>query len=225
MASYPDNRPLRLLVLGASGGVGQWLVRLAADRGHQVTALVRAAARLDAPPSVRLVRGDPLDSSLLDGAVRGQDAVASCIGLRRAGRSPWAPLLSPAHLVASVTRELVRSMEQAGVGRVVTMSAGGVGDSRAQLTGPVMWLVTRGNIAVAYEDLERMEEVLRGSNLDWLAVRPVTLAEGPPTGRARPVDRYGMTSMVRRSDVATWMLDALERGEPFSERTVLLGTA
>ena len=121
-------------------------------------------------------------------------------------------------------RALVPAMERAGVSRLVAISAGGVGDSAAQLTATVRWLVTRGNIAVAYRDLERMESVLRESTLDWLVVRPVTLADGPPAGRARPVARYGATSRVRRSDVAAWMLDALERRDRFAERTVLLGS-
>jgi uncharacterized protein YbjT (DUF2867 family) len=214
---------MKLLVFGASGRVGQWLVRLAAERGHGVTALVRPAAVLDAPSSVRASRGDVSDPSVLEAAVQGQDAVASCLGLRRAGRSPWAPLRSPPNLVESVVRALVPAMERAGVRRLVAISAGGVGDSIAQLTGPVRWPVTRGNIAAAYQDLARMESVLRASTLDWLAVRPVTLADGPPTGGARSVARYGMTSKVRRSDVAAWLLEALERREPFAERTVMLG--
>jgi uncharacterized protein YbjT (DUF2867 family) len=215
---------MKLLVLGGSGGVGQWLVRLAAERGHEVTALVRPSARFEPPPSVRVIRGDVLDAAVLAAALQGQDAVASCIGLRRAGRNPWAPLRSPANLVESVARALVPTMERAGVRRLVAISAGGVGDSMAHLTSAVRWLVTRGNIDVAYQDLARMESLLRASKLDWLAVRPVTLAHGPPTGRVRPVDRYGMMSSVRRSDVATWMLKALERRTPFAERTVLLGT-
>jgi uncharacterized protein YbjT (DUF2867 family) len=198
-------------------------MRLAAERGHEVTALVRPSATLAAPSSVRVMRGELLDPGVLESAVQGQDAVASCIGLRRAWRSPWAPLRSPANLVESVIRALVPAMERAGVRRLVAVSAGGVGDSMAQLTAAVRWLVTRGNIAVAYQDLARMESVLRASTLDWLVVRPVTLAHGPPTGRVRPVSRYGMTSTVRRSDVAAWMVDALERREPFAERTVLLG--
>ena len=118
-------------------------------------------------------------------------------------------------------RALVPAMEQAGIRRLVAISAGGVAESIAQLTTPARWLVTRGNIAVAYQDLARMEAVVRASALDWLAVRPVTLAHGAPTGGAGPVTRYGLTSMVRRSDVAAWMLQALERREPFAERTVL----
>ena len=214
---------MKLLVLGASGGIGHWLVRLAAERGHDVTALVRPAATLDAPSSVRVIRGDAVDSGVLEAAVQGHDAAASCIGLRRAGRSPWAPLRSPANLVESVMRALVPAMERARIRRLVAISAGGVGDSVAQLTAAVRWLVTRGNMAVAYQDLSRAESVLRASTLDWLAVRPVTLAHGPPTGRVGPVARYGMTSTVRRGDIAAWMLDALEQREPFTERTVLLG--
>jgi len=214
---------VRLLVLGASGGIGSWLVRLAAERGHEVTALARQTATLNAPSPVRVVRGEATDPHVLAAAVRDQDAVASCLGLRRAGASPWAALRSPPDLVESVTRALVPAMERAGVRRLVAVSAGGVGDSFAQLTGPVRWLVTRGNVAVAYRDLERMEAVLRGSAIDWLAVRPVTLAHGAPTGRARPVAKYTMMSRVRRGDVAAWMLDALERPGTFAERTVLLG--
>jgi uncharacterized protein YbjT (DUF2867 family) len=216
--------PLKLLVLGASGGVGQWLVRLAAERGHDVTALARPAATLDPPPSVNVIHGDVLDPSVLGAALAGQHAVASCVGLRRAGASPWAPLRSPANLVELVMRALVPAMERGGVGRLVAVSAAGVGDSIAQLTAPVRWLVTRGNIGVAYRDLERAEDVLRASALDWLAVRPVTLANGRPTGRPRPVARYTMRSRVRRGDVAAWMLGALDRREPFAERTVMLGT-
>jgi hypothetical protein len=48
-------------------------------------------------------------------------------------------------------------MERAGLRRLVAISAGGVADSMARLTTPVRWLVTRGNIDVAYEDLARME--------------------------------------------------------------------
>jgi uncharacterized protein YbjT (DUF2867 family) len=70
-----------------------------------------------------------------------------------------------------------------------------------------------------------MEDILAASTLDWLAVRPVTLADGPPNGRAGPVARYTFRSTVRRADVAAWMLLALERPEPYSEHTVLLGSA
>lgn len=229
---------MRLLILGASGGCGRWLTRLAAEGGHDVTALVRpgtdlalggstpaALAPADHPTSARVVvrHGEATDPATLDAAVAGHDAVLSCLGLRRAGRSPWAPLRSPADLTACVAGHLVAAMIRHGVRRLVVVSAGGVGDSRARLSWPVRRLVAAGNVGVAYRDLEAMEAVLAASPLDWTAVRPVTLADGPPTGRARPVAHYGLASTVRRADVAAWMLDAVARaGGP--ERTVVLGS-
>ena len=202
---------MRLLVLGASGGVGNWLVRLGALR-HDVTALVRPGATFEAPANVVVKRGDPTDAAMLADAVAGQDAVLSALGLRRAGKSPWAPLRSPADLTRRVTERLIPAMRQHEVTRVAVVSAAGVGDSFARCSWPVRKLVSTANVGVAYRDLAAMEGALAASDLDWLAVRPVTLVDGQPTGAARPVERYGLASTIRRADVAAWMLNAVERG-------------
>src|SRR5689334_21201795 len=109
---------MRLLILGASGGCGQWLTRLAVDHGHQVTALVRPSASFVPPQGVTVRSGEVTDPAFLDASLAGHDAVLSCLGLRRAGRSPWAPLRSPPDLTARVTQLLVPSMRRHGVNRV-----------------------------------------------------------------------------------------------------------
>jgi uncharacterized protein YbjT (DUF2867 family) len=198
-------------------------VRLAAEHGHDVTALVRRDARVEPHVGVAVRHGDPTDAHQLDAAVAGHDAVLSCLGLRRAGRSPWAPLQSPPDLTEQVARRLVPAMQHHGVSRLVAISAGGVGDSRARLSWPVKKLVETANVGIAYRDLERMESVLGDSGLDWCVARPVTLVDGSPTGAAREVPRYGLTSTIRRSDVAHWMLAMAEHEGPVAPRQVLLG--
>jgi len=148
----------------------------------------------------------------------------SCVGLRRAGKSPFARLLSPPDLTTRLASSLTRAMENQNVRRLIVISAGGVADSFARLTWPVQQLVEAGNVAVVYRDLAGMEARLAASSLDWLAVRPVTLMNGAPIGRARPVDRYGLTSTIRRADVAAWMLAAAVRHDSFLQHTVLLGS-
>jgi putative NADH-flavin reductase len=213
-----------LLILGASGGCGRWLVRIATERGHTITALVRTNAAFDTPPGVVMQRGDVTDVGVLDVVLPGHDAVLSAIGLRRAGRSPWAPLRSPPDLTERTMRQLLPAMKRHGVPRLLTVSAGGVGESLGQLTWPVRRLVGSGNIAVAYRDLAAMEALLAASDRDWLAVRPVTLTDGAPRKPARAVTRYGLMSTIRRSEVATWMLDAVAQPARFAVRHVLLGT-
>ena len=215
---------MRLLILGASGGCGQWLTRLAAER-HDVTALVRSDSAFAPRPDVAVRRGDVTDPAALDAALPGHDVVLSCLGLRRAGRSPWAPLRSPVDLTARVTRALVPAMQRHGVRRLVAVSAAGVADSFEQCAWPVRRLVTTANVGVAYRDLAEMERLLVASDvldLDWLAVRPVTLVDGAPSGRARPVERYGFLSTVRRGDVAAFMLAAAE-GAYLGRRAEMIG--
>jgi len=215
---------MKLLVLGASGVTGDWLTRLSAQAGHEVTALVRPGTTFVSPETVRVIRGEALDAAALAAAVDGQDAVASCLGIRRAGKAPWSALLSPPDLMTRVAALLVPAMVRGGVRRVVAISAGGVAESITQCSAIIRWMAGAGTIGVAYRDLAEMERQLSTSRLDWLAVRPVTLMNGPPTGHAGRVDRYGLFSIVRRSDVAAWMLGALSRPTPYVEQTVLLGT-
>lgn len=212
------------MVIGASGGVGRWAAALAASEGHSVTAVMRPTSEFEPVDGTRVVRGDLTDPEFLENVVSGHDAVISCVGLRRAGKSPFAKLLSPPDLTTRLASTLTRAMESRNVRRLVVISAGGVANSFAQLTWPVQQLVSTANVAVAYRDLAGMEARFAASSLDWLAVRPVTLMNGAPAGRARPVSRYGLASIVRRSDVAQWMVRAATRHDSFVEHTVLLGS-
>ncbi len=214
---------MRLLVLGASGGCGRWVTQLAAARGHRVTALLRAASTFRPPEGVRDVRGSVLDPAVIAPLLADADAAICCLGLRRASALPWSRLLSPPDLVEQVARIVAAEPAAHGLRRFVWISAGGVGDSRAQATAPVRGLIRAGHVGTAYRDLERAEPVLQASPVPSLAVRPVTLLPGAPTGCAAPVERYGLLSVIRRGDVAAWMLDAADGTAPFAGDRVLLG--
>jgi uncharacterized protein YbjT (DUF2867 family) len=215
---------MNLLILGASGATGGWLTKLAVQAGHRITAIVRPSTAFDAPSGTRVIRGDVLDRATLAVALEGQHAVASCLGIRRIGKNPFAPIASPPDFMSRVTSLLAPEMTRAGVRRVVAISAAGVAESITQCSTIVRWVVSAGNVGLAYRDLAEMERRLSASSLDWLAVRPVTLVNGPPTGLVGKVDSYGLFSMIRRSDLAAWMLGALARPTPYIEQTVMLGT-
>jgi uncharacterized protein YbjT (DUF2867 family) len=218
----PERFP-RILVLGASGRCGQWVVRLAAERGYEVSSALRPGSPHEPPPGVTTQRGEVLDPGFLAGLVRGHDVVVSCLGQRRAGASPWSERLSPPDLVSTVIAGTTAAMTAHGVRRLLVVSAGGAGASRAQATRPIRWMIRRGSLRTAYADLERMERHLEATDLDWLVVRPVTLVGGDPTGSARPVARYGLFSTVRRSDVADWIVRQLAVPAWAPQRRVLLG--
>ncbi|MEM6335849.1 MAG: NAD(P)H-binding protein [Bacteroidota bacterium] len=213
-----------LLILGASGGCGQWLTRLALQRGRSVRAVVRETTPFDAPAEVDVVRGSVLDRSVLDAALDGCSEVVSALGIKRKHFwNPWSPLVSPADLTTRVAGHLTELMPAHGIDRLVCISAAGVQDSIEQTNAMMRWLIGHSKIGKAYADLAGMEQVLAGSSLDWTAVRPVTLFYGPQTGSARVVATYATTALIRRSDVAQWMLGAVEQAGDPESRTPMIG--
>ncbi len=214
---------MRLVIFGASGGCGQKLVEQALERGHRVTAVTRTTSSWRPSSDARHLVGDVLDPTFLREALAEQDVALSALGLRRASLLPGSRLLSPPDLVQRFTRLLRPELGGSAIRRVIWISAGGVGDSRARLSAPVRRLVRTANVGVAYADLEAAEEATRGDDR-WLAVRPVTLVHGARTGRAGEVERYGLFSVIRRADVASWMLDVADGSRDWAGDRVLLGT-
>lgn len=185
--------------------------------------MARNPSRSKAIPGVRLKQGDALDPKFIERVLPGHSVVISCVGQRRSGLGPWARLLSPPDLVQRVMRNVVIAGEGDAIERLILISAGGVGDSRDQLTGPVRLMIGVGKVAVAYQDLEAAERIARRSPFPALAVRPVTLRDGRPLGGAGRVDKYGLLSTVRRGDVAKWIVGVADGTVRYDEQSVLLG--
>jgi uncharacterized protein YbjT (DUF2867 family) len=202
---------MNLVLLGASGGVGQQLGRLALARGHQIVAVVRPSTTYTPPEGARVVRGDPADPSVLDEALHGADAVLSCLGIkRRSVANPWSAITSPADLATACARAHTAAMKRHGVRRIVAVSAAGVGDSGPRMNLVMRALVATSSIGIAYRDLASMEAVYAESGLEWLAPRPTRLTDGPVSGRVKVVESFGSFDAISRADVAAWMLDALD---------------
>jgi uncharacterized protein YbjT (DUF2867 family) len=215
---------MRLLILGASGGCGRWATRLAAEQGHQVTALVRPQTPFEPPTGVTVRRGNPLDPSELRAAAAGQDAVISCIGPQRSNpRNPWSPLRPPLAVAELSAGAAVAAVDGSPARRFACISAAGVGDSATAMNGVMRWLVRHTTIGAMYADLDAMEQVLRHSRLDWVAVRPVTLVNAAPSSRTRVLGRYRTMSVVGRADVAAWLLRVATDPAPVQIRTPMIG--
>ena len=199
---------MKVLILGASGGVGAHLMEFAAAAGHTVTAVSRGP--IEVPAGVRLIVDDVAREGALDEAVRGQDAVLSSLGIRRTRpANPWSPLASPPDFSSRTARLLVEAMRRHGVRRVIAVSASGVGDSALGLNWMMRLLVRWSNVGVAYRDLERMEAVYAGSGLEWCCVRPTGLKDGPATRKVAVSGSFPFNAWISRADVAAWMVDRL----------------
>lgn len=210
---------MKLLVLGASGGVGKHLVRLACDQGHSVTALVRRADGIDS--RARIVIDDVLRPGCFQVHVSGHDIVLSALGVKRTSpRNPWSALASPQDFSSRTAALLAGAMRAHGLNRVIAVSAAGVAESARRMNFLMKFFVATSNVGVAYRDLAVMERVLADSGLDWCCPRPTRLTSGPLTRRVKIVDSFPLTAAISRADVAWWMLQ--EASQPNGQRTPMI---
>jgi putative NADH-flavin reductase len=214
---------MRVAILGASGGVGRWVTKFAAEAGHAITALVRPDRVFQPPPDVRVLRGSALDQRDLTSVLEEQDILISCLGAQRTQQwNPWSPLRPPARVAGPSARAITAVVPHTSVRRVVVISAAGVGDSLARTNAAMRWMLRHSTLSEMYADLGRMEDTLRASSLDWVAVRPVTLVNATPSSRTRVLSRYGALSIVGRADVAAWLVGVATGARP-DNRTPMIG--
>ncbi len=193
---------LKLTVFGATGGIGQEIVRQGLAAGHEVTAVVRDPARLTVSGAgLEVFRADLSDPEALRPAVAGRDVVFSGLGARSR---------KDAGTATRVTVPVLRALEAADVRRLLVVSAAPVGP--VPEGEPLLDRAIRALIGTLlkdiYTDLTAMEAELARSATDWTAVRPPKLTDGPMTGTYRTTiggtPRSGRT--ISRADVAHAML-------------------
>ena len=104
---------MKLLILGASGNCGRWLVQKAHQRGHEIKAVVRESTKFDSPKGVKICRGSVLERNILIEAIENCDAVISALGIKRKNPlNPWSNLASPSNLTTRVAEILVELMKK-----------------------------------------------------------------------------------------------------------------
>jgi putative NADH-flavin reductase len=201
---------MKILVLGASGGVGRHLVSLALDQGHDITAVVRRGDEMDSRAKVLI--DDVLRAGCLDEHLGGHELVLSSLGIKRRNpANPWSALASPPDFSSRTATALVAAMQRHGVPRLIAVSAAGVGDSAETMNALMKFFVAKSNVGAGYRDLAIMEQIYAASGLDWCCPRPTRLTDGPLTQRVRIVNNFGVTAAISRADVAWWMLDQAAR--------------
>jgi uncharacterized protein YbjT (DUF2867 family) len=201
------NDRSKIVVFGASGGIGGEVVRQALDAGYEVTAVVRERARFERVHSaLDVVRVPGLaDPTPLVSALKGCDAVISGVG-------PRGPKDGPVASVA--TRGILTAMTMAGANRLVAVSAvpvGPVPEGESPLNRLVVLPLISRLLRDLYADLAEMEQNIQASGTDWTIVRPPKLVNKPLTGvyRSKIGGNVPRGYRISRANAAHAMLAAL----------------
>ena len=223
---------MNITVFGASGGIGGHVVALAAQRGHRIRAVYRAAPAAPPPGQAEIViTPDVFDPGFALLAVKGADAVVSTVGPNFTTRhNPRTAMISPPDLHQRLVRTLAAAIRDcAPRPRLICVSTASMGPAD-NVMSPVSRLLFRffrtvavPNLGRVGQDLIAMEQELAASGLDWHAPRPVKLTNGPLTRNVRASDRVTVKS-ISRADVAWHILTLAEDPDPGPRRTPVITT-
>lgn len=169
----------RILVTGASGFIGQHLVRRLSESGYLVRAAARQPVIFDDPNVEGIALGDMSRAFAAEYVVRGVDAVIHAAGMAHA--RPGIPDAAYTAINVDATRQIAKAARAARVKHFILMSSvraqvGVTHDGVVSEDTPASPTDAYGRSKIAAEVITA--ELLAGSNTHWSVLRPV-LVYGP----------------------------------------------
>jgi uncharacterized protein YbjT (DUF2867 family) len=193
--AFTEDRTVRVLVAGSHGQVGQHIVRMLAEEGHEVRAMIRDE---DQAPTLRELGGEPVVADLegeVAHTVEGCDAV-----IFSAGGGPG----SGAEKKETVDRQgavkLIEAAKEHGARRYVMVSAMGAADPEAGSEAMQPYLFAKA----------RADASLQESGLDYTIVRPGSLTDDPGDGTVEAAPSLGKRGEIPREDTARTIVATLK---------------
>ena len=219
-----QSEPPRVCIVGASGKLGQYLVRHALDRGYEVTGVCReqSVAKLDAfKGRMTVIPGATDDREVIRKAAAGCDGVLTVLVPRGV------------HGYSTGTAQAVLDLASPGARLVFScgwhISRDGQDIYPRRLKWKVSVLGGFGKLVRAVDLDDQVEACRRvfASDTRWTVVRGSELEEGESQGLpvwSRHVgDPILQSNITRRVDFALFMVAALENDELIHEAPAIVG--
>lgn len=191
---------MKIIVFGATGGVGKKVVEQAVENGFEVTAFVRTPSKLEVShENLSVVKGDAFNRAEVAAAIAGHDAVVSCLGSSQG--------MKKSTELQEMVKNIVAGMQEHGVERIVYTASAGIYGELPGVSGKLMMGVLKN----ALKDHRAAVDSIEAHGLAYTIVRPMGLMNGPFSGKYREAAEGvpEKSKSISRADVAHFILKAL----------------
>ncbi|PSL40478.1 putative NADH-flavin reductase [Planomicrobium soli] len=164
---------MKIALFGATGRVGENILRYALDDGHQVKALVRSKPPFE-HSNLESIVGDIRKAEDVEKTLEGTEAIFSAIGTDRTTTLSQAMPL------------IINAMKAKKIRRIITIGTAGILNSRMS-PGELRFQGGDSNrkLTFAAEEHAAAFRLLEKTNLDWTIVCPTYLPDGKAYGNYR----------------------------------------
>ncbi|MCP4762231.1 MAG: SDR family oxidoreductase [archaeon] len=200
-------------IFGGTGETGMEMIKQGLELGYSFKILARTPSKIDFKnDNMEIIKGDILQYDIVKKIVENTDAILVAIGADERGET---------HFYSDATKNIVKAMNECNVKRLSIISAAGVGND----PDPNLDFVTKKIIIPlffkkVYIDMDRMEKLIVGSNLDYTIMQPPALTRTQLTGTYRT--EIGMSvrkgRKISRADLAQFMVNNIEDKKYFRKK-------
>jgi putative NADH-flavin reductase len=208
---------MKIALIGATGFVGSAILKETLDRGHEVTAIVRHAEKVQPHPKLHPQKGDVYNEDKVVRLVTGHDAVISAFS-----PSKTDPDIRQKHVQG--IKATIAAMKWTGVKRLLVVGGAGSLEVKPGLRVidtpdfPEQWKGTALATADVLQFLHREQEI------EWPCLSPAAMLQpGTRTGKFRLgtdqllLDANGQ-SHISTQDYAVAMIDEVEKPKHLRQR-------
>jgi len=196
---------MKIVIFGANGQTGRLLTGQALAAGHNVVAATRRPAQFPITHDrLVAVEADAHDAAAVDRVVQGADVVLSALGVPFTRKQVT--------LYSEGTGNIIAAMSRHGVKRLIVVSSSATephhhADGGFLLNRVLQPLVTATIGKTTYADMRRMEDLIRGSDLEWTIMRPSGLFDAPGVTAYELREDQAPGVFTSRAGLAASMLD------------------
>ncbi|OAB47450.1 epimerase [Paenibacillus antarcticus] len=191
---------MKIIIFGATGGVGQYLVKQALEQDFEVTAFVRTPSKLQINhEQLHIIQGDCFNKDEVTQAIAGHDAVVSCLGSSQG--------MKKSTELEEMTKIIVDGMMEHKINRIIYTASAGIHKEIPGITGKLVMTMLKN----ALLDHKCAVDYIVANELIYTIARPMGLTNKALTGNYRE-SSTGVPEKSRtisRADVADFIVRAL----------------
>lgn len=196
---------MKVIIFGASGGIGKFAVQHALEKGYEVKAFLRNPSKLTiSHKNLTLIKGELNDYTTIKEALIDCDAVIWCVGI---------PMKKYKHMASlEGHKNLINAMNECSVTRLIDWSTPSVHfkQDKKSLITVVPGIIAGILFPMAKGEIISIADLITSSDLKWTIVRFMAPKNTPFTGKVKV--GFGDTRMkfsISREDIGAFMVEQL----------------